>query len=67
MKCPACKAQLNYLNVNKTSATMEKRNYNCVRCMRNFERLILRDTMGLIKSDSIYELDVKGYHIRVWK
>jgi transcriptional regulator NrdR family protein len=67
MKCPACKHQLNYLNTNKTSETLERRNYECVRCFRLFERLILKDMMGLIKDDALYELDVDGNHIRVWK
>ena len=46
---------------------MEKRYYDCVRCLRNFERLIFKDSLGLIKDDSIYELDVDKNHIRVWK
>lgn len=67
MRCPACKNRLSYLNMVKTSETMERKNYECVRCLRYFERLVLRDMMGLIKSDALYELDVDGNHIRVWK
>ena len=67
MKCPACKNQLNFLKDNFVSDMMQKRYYECVRCFRNYERLLLRDSMGIIKSDSLYELDVNGYHIRVWK
>lgn len=67
MKCPACKNQLNYWNTEKTSETMERRFYGCERCSRRYERLILKDMMGLVKDDSLYELDVDENHIRVWK
>lgn len=67
MKCPACKCKLNWVQTNIVSDMMEKRNYSCVRCLRNYERLILKDSIGLIKNDSVYELDVDGNHIRVWK
>ena len=67
MKCPACKFKLSYIRIITTSDIMERRIYECVRCMRGYERLILKDSMGLIKDDSLYELDVDRNHIRVWK
>ena len=69
-KCPKCLpflVNLEFLDKKIVSETVEKRCYRCKICNTKYERLIMRDSVGLVKIDSVYELDSNGNHLREWK
>lgn len=66
MKCPHCKRTLLYNSLDTTVSTMEKRYYNCINCNRQFERIIGRNALGLVKHDTIYEVDSLGNYLDKW-
>lgn len=70
MKCPKCLpflVDLEFLDKKTISESVEKRCYRCKVCNTKYERLIMRNSVGLIKTDSLCELDAKGFHLEVWK
>ena len=67
LKCPYCKIDLKF-EYDDNLDTIEKRIYYCkANCHRTFERVILRNRIGLIKDDTLFELDTNGNHIRLWE
>lgn len=60
--CPYCKIKLPCI---KKITTIESI-YKCTKCETRFKRMYARNSIGLIKHDSLYEIDDDGYPLRAW-
>ena len=66
MKCPNCKSELTYDSIDVTVPSMERRYYTCGLCRKYYERFVERNSIGLIKHDTIYETDKDGNYLDKW-
>ena len=66
MKCPYCKKDLKYEYENKDMVSIKRCYYYCKRCDKPFERVTLKNVLGLIKDDTLLELDHDGNSLWWW-
>ena len=52
---------MEYKSTDSRVKTMEIRYYYCMSCVTSFRRFIHRNNLGLIKSDSIYQMEGNTY------
>jgi hypothetical protein len=67
LKCPYCNEELTYETTEQTLKERETRWYCCLPCEKRYERHILRNNMGLIQEDTLFEIDLEGTYKNYWK
>jgi len=57
---------MEYKAIDATIPSMERRYYTCLKCKKIYERFVERNSIGLIKHDTIYETDKDGNYLDKW-
>ena len=65
MKCIKCKITAKFMSEDKVSNIIQKRWCECPKCGSVYERVVLRDSIGLIKDDMCFEIDKDGNHVKI--
>ena len=57
---------MNFTTINTSITSLEVRKYICEPCGKYYERFIVRNRLGLIKHDTIYETNKEGIYLNKW-
>jgi len=65
MICPYCGLKLVYLDTNFPGSVKESL-FFCNLCERNFEKHTIKDKLGIVRDESLYELNKDGDFCNSW-
>lgn len=67
VNCPYCNEHMEFNSINETIPHIEKGYYYCYSCDIHYERITIINKIGLMKFDTLYELDEDKNHIGEYK